>query len=164
LDKEFLALSVVFILLGLTGILLFSSILPPYYSLIPKMTPTNDGCYCIISSPEPGAAQSTSSIMLALGIMFFPMGLMKGGLPSFRKVSPAPTGPVTMPSGRVVSPLQILSGNYFVFGIIVLLIGIDAVLVPGYLVFKNEYYELAGVLLTAAGALSTLWGLRKKNA
>jgi hypothetical protein len=164
LDKEFLALSIVFILLGIVGILLFSSVLPPYYSLSPVMTPAGDGCYCLISSPEPGAAQSTSSILLALGFMFFPMGLMKGGLPTLGRAGAAPTGPVTLPSGRVVSPLKIGSGNYFALGIVLVLIGVDALLVPGYLVFKNQYYELAGIFLTAAGGIAALWGLRKPSA
>ncbi|MDE1852967.1 MAG: hypothetical protein KGI38_04365 [Thaumarchaeota archaeon] len=160
MDKEFLALSVVFILLGIVGIFLFSSFIPPYYSVFPIMTPAGDGCYCLISSPEPGAAQSTSSIILALGVLFFPMGLMKGGLPSFNRMPSAPK-PVQLPSGRVVTPIQIGSGGYFSFGLIVLLIGVDAVLVPGYLIFRNPYFELAGALLTAAGAISMLWGLRK---
>ena len=161
MDKEFVALSFVFILLGVAGILLFSSIMPPYYSLAPVPTPAGDGCYCLISSPEPGAAQSTSSIMLAIGVMFFPMGLMKGGLPSFRKAPPA--GPVKLPGGQVVSPLPIGSGSYFAFGIVILLIGVDALLVPGYLVFQNVYYELAGLMLTAAGVISVVWGLRKRG-
>lgn len=162
MDKEFVALSFVFLILGVVGILLFSSIVPPYYSLSPVMTPAGDGCYCIISSPEPGAAQSTSSILLALGVMFFPMGLMKGGLPSFRKAA-APAGPMKLPTGQVVSPLQIGSGSYFAFGLIVLLVGVDVLLVPGYLVFQNLYYELAGAMLTAAGVISVVWGLRKRR-
>ena len=158
MDREFLALSVVFMLLGITGVVLFSSL---FYngSIFPVMTPSGDACYCVISSPEPGAAQGTSSIILALGAMFFPMGLMKGGLPSFRKM-PSPAQ-VQLPSGRVVSPLQIASGKYFAFGLAVLLIGVDAVLVPGYVVYKNAYVELAGAMLTAAGAIAVAWGIRK---
>ncbi|MDE1858440.1 MAG: hypothetical protein KGI26_05190 [Thaumarchaeota archaeon] len=161
MDKEFVALSFVFLIIGVVGILLFSSIMPPYYSLSPVMTPAGDGCYCIISSPEPGAAQSTSSILLALGVMFFPMGLMKGGVPSFRKA--APTGPVKLPTGQVMSPVSIGSGGYFALGIVVLLVGIDVLLVPGYLVYQNLYYEAAGLMLTAAGAVATVWGLRKRG-
>jgi len=159
LDKEFLALSIAFMLLGLTGVVLFSSL---FYngSIFPVMTSSGDACYCVISSPEPSAAQGTSSIILALGVMFFPMGLMKGGLPSFRRL-PTTTAPVKLPSGRVVTPIQIGSGRYFAFGLLVLLIGADAVLVPGYLVYKNAYIELAGAMLTAAGAISMAWGLRK---
>jgi hypothetical protein len=41
---------------------------------------------------------------------------------------------------------------------------LDAVLVPGYLVFHNAYYVLAGALLAGAGAISMLWGLRKPKA
>jgi hypothetical protein len=160
LDDEFLALSVVFMFLGLAGILLFGSLFSTYHSIIPKMTPAGDGCYCLISSPEPGAAQGTASILLALGVMFFPMGLMKGGMPSFHR-APSGKAPLPSPGVPVVSPVPILSGNLFAFGLVVLLVGIDAVLVPGYLVYKNAYYELAGVLLTAAGALAMGWGVRK---
>jgi hypothetical protein len=161
LDKDFLALSVAFMILGLIGIVLFSSLFDPrYHSIFPVMTASGDSCYCMISSPEPEAAQGTSSILLALGVMFFPMGLMKGGLPSFRRVPGGPAA-MTLPSGRIVTPVAVLSGRFFAFGIIVLLIGVDAVLVPGYLVFRNQYFELAGALLTAAGAVAVLWGLRK---
>ena len=161
MDKEFLALSVAFMILGFVGILLFSSLFDPHYrSIFPVMTPSGDSCYCVISSPEPSAAQGTSSIILALGVMFFPMGLMKGGLPSFRRAPSAPA-PVNLPSGRVVTPVAVLSGKFFAFGLVVLLIGVDAVLVPGYLVYKNMYFELAGALLAAAGAVSMLWGLTK---
>ena len=163
MDKEFLALSVVFMLLGVTGIVLFGSLFTQYHSLFPVMTASGDSCYCMISSPEPQAAQGTSSIILALGVMFFPMGLMKGGLPSFRKMPTAPSQ-VQLPSGRVVSPVLLMSGRYFAFGLVVLLIGADAVLVPGYLVYKNLYIELAGALLSAAGAISMIWGLRKPKA
>lgn len=160
MDKEFLALSVVFMLLGVTGIVLFGSLFTQYHSIFPVMTASGDACYCVISSPEPGAAQGTSSIILALGVMFFPMGLMKGGLPSFKRMPTAPT-PVQLPSGRVITPVQLVSGRYFTFGLIVLLIGVDAVLVPGYLVYKNTYIELAGALLAAAGGVSMAWGLSK---
>ena len=159
MDKEFLALSVVFMLIGVTGIILFSSL---FYngSIFPVMTSSGDSCYCIISSPEPSAAQGTSSILLMLGVMFFPMGLMKGGLPSFGKAPGAPA-PGKLPSGRVVTPIQIGSGGSFVFGLALLLIGADAVLVPGFLVYKSIYIELAGAMLTAAGAISMAWGMRR---
>ncbi len=159
MDKGFLALSIVFMILGITGIVLFSSL---FYngSIFPQMTSSGDSCYCVISSPEPSAAQGTSSIILALGVMFFPMGLMKGGLPSFRR-GPAAPSQVQLPSGRVVSPVQITSGRYLAFGLLVLLVGIDALLLPGYLIYKNVYYELAGAMLTAAGAISVAWGIRK---
>ena len=156
-----LALSVVFILLGITGVVMFSSLFS-YGSIFPVMTPAGDGCYCIISSPEPSAAQGTSSIILAIGAMFFPMGLMKGGLPTFRK-APAPAQ-IKLPSGRVVSPLQGASGGYLALGLAVLLIGVDVVLVPGSLVYKNTYMELAGAMLVAAGAISMAWGIRKPKA
>ena len=163
MDKEFLALSVVFMLLGITGIVLFGSLFSQYHSFFPVMTSSGDSCYCLISSPEPAAAQGTSSIILALGVMFFPMGLMKGGLPSFRRMPTAPSQ-IQLPGGRVVTPIQIASGWSFAFGLIIMLIGIDAVLVPGYVVYRNPYFELAGALLTAAGVISMLWGIRKPRA
>ncbi len=161
MDKEFLAISFVFMLLGITGILMFGSLFTQYHSIFPVMTTSGDSCYCVISSPEPQAAQGTSSIILALGVMFFPMGLMKGGLPSFGRVPVTGQAPVKLPSGRVVTPVALLSGRYFAFGLVVLLIGADAVLVPGYLVYHNIYVEIAGAMLTAAGAISMAWGLRK---
>ena len=152
MDDEFLALSLVFILLGVAGIVLFNG----------PLTASGDSCYCIIPSPEPGAAQGTSSILLVLGVMFFPMGLMKGGLPSFKRG--APTSPtITTPSGKVLTPLQISSGSLFAFGLVVLLVGVDAVLVPGYLTYRNIYYEVGGILLTAAGVISMLWGIRSRK-
>jgi hypothetical protein len=150
LDSEFLALSLVFILLGVAGIVLFNG----------ALTPSGDSCYCIIPSPEPGAAQGTSSIFLALGLMFFPMGLMKGGLPSFRSPIVAPPA-LKQPTGRIVSPVQILSASYFALGVLLLIVGVDALLVPAYLIYKNVWYELAGILITAAGAIATGWGLRR---
>lgn len=137
-------------ILGLTGIILFTG----------PLTPSGDSCYCLIPSPEPAAGQGTSSIFLALGVAFFPMGLMKGGLPSFRR-SPGAAPQVVLPGGKVISPIQIQSGSFFAFGLILLLVGVDAILIPAYLVFKNPWYELAGVLLTAAGGLAMSWGLRK---
>ena len=162
MDKDFLALSVAFMLLGIVGIILFSSLFTQYQSIFPVMTPAGDSCYCMISSPEPEAAQGTSSILLALGVMFFPMGLMKGGLPSFRRM-PGALAPVKLPSGRVVTPVAVLSGRFFAFGLVLLLVGVDAVLVPGYLVYSNPYFVLAGALLAAAGAVSMFWGLRAKD-
>lgn len=148
MDSEFLALAIVFMLLGGAGIVLFNG----------PLTPTGDSCYCLIPSPEPGAAQGTSSIFLALGIMFFPMGLMKGGLPTWRK-NPPPAE-IRLPSGKVLVPPRLASGGLFTFGLVVLLLGADAVLIPGYLIFNNSYYVIAGALLMAAGGISVLWGLR----
>ena len=152
MDNEFLALSLVFIILGATGIVLFNG----------SLTPSGDSCYCIIPTPEPGAAQGTSSILLALGVMFFPMGLMKGGPPTFRRgAGLRPVAPAE--GGRPVSPVQILSGRFFLFGLIVLLIGVN-VLIPAFLVSDNLWFELAGVLLTAAGVIAAAGGLRKPKA
>lgn len=162
MDDEFLALSFIFMLLGLTGIILFSSI---FYngSITPVMTPAGDGCYCVISSPEPGAAQGTSSILLALGVLFLPMGLMKGGLPTFRKPHQPGQPGIGVPGVAPLPPAPaiVFSLGFFVFGVVLLLVGIDVVLVPGYVVLHNFWYTLAGALLTAAGAISVAWGLGK---
>jgi hypothetical protein len=149
LDSEFLALSLVFILVGVTGIVLFNG----------PMTPSGDSCYCLIPSPEPGAAQGTSSIILALGVLFFPMGLMKGGLPSFRKAAPA--GTVKPTAGQVYTPLPLSSGGLFAVGILLVLLGIDAVLVPGYLVFKSMPLIAGGVVMALVGLLAIYFGSKK---
>ena len=127
MDSEFLALSLFFILVGAAGIVLFYG----------PMNAAGDSCYCLIPSPEPGAAQGTSSIILALGILFFPMGLMKGGLPSFT-------------SGRLLAA-----------GIVLVVLGADAVVIPGYLVLKSVPITEAGVLVTALGFLGMYLGFRK---
>jgi len=151
LDSDFLALSVAFILIGVAGIILFNG----------PMTPTGDSCYCLIPSPEPGAAQGTSSIILAMGILFFPMGLMKGGLPSLRKAGPR--GPVPPAAGQVAAPVPIASSGIFALGIVLVLVGIDAVLVPGYLVFKSDPITAGGVLLTLVGLAAVYFGLKKPS-
>lgn len=150
MDSEFLALSLVFILVGITGIILFNG----------PMTPSGDSCYCIIPSPEPHAAQGTSSILVALGVLFFPMGLLKGGLPSFGKGGAAK---VTLPSGRVFTPLQISSGALFAFGILMVVAGVDALAVPGYLVMKNMVFVGAGAAVAVLGALAIYWGSRSSE-
>ena len=152
MDSEFLALSLVFILVGVTGIVLFNG----------PMTPAGDSCYCIIPSPEPGAAQGTSSIILALGVLFFPMGLMKGGLPSLRKA--APVTPVTSVAGQVYTPLPLSSGSVFAIGVVLVLLGIDAVLVPGYLVYKSAPLIAGGVAMALVGLLAIYFGSRKPSA
>ncbi len=149
MDTEFLALSFVFILIGVTGIVLFSG----------PMTPAGDSCYCPIPSPEPGAAQGTSSILLALGVLFFPMGLLKGGLPSFRRVPTAPLAPQT--AGKGYAPVPLNSGGLFALGILLVILGIDAVFVPGYLVFKSMPITAGGAALAIVGLLAIFFGSRK---
>ena len=87
---------------------------------------------------------------------------MKGGLPTFRR-GPLPQPGLGQEGAKIVTPTQILSVNMFVLGIILLLIGIDALLVPAYLIYKNTWYGFSGVLITLAGAISLAWGLRKPS-
>jgi hypothetical protein len=159
LDTEFLALSVVMMVMGGVGIVLFSSV---FYngSFTPVMTPPGDGCYCPISSPEPSAGQGTSSILLAVGVLFFPMGLMKGGMPSFGKGLVKGT-PVAGPGGKMVTPVQISSGGLLTFGIVLLLIGVDALLIPGFLVFRSAPIAIAGIVLAGIGFLVAFMGIGK---
>ncbi len=149
MDTEFLGLSLVFILIGAAGIVLFYG----------PMNSTGDSCYCLIPSPEPGAAQGTSSIILALGLLFFPMGLMKGGLPSLRR------GPAlqkqAVQQGAVAAPIPIMSGRLFGLGVVLTLLGVDAILVPGYLVVKSIPIAGAGAALAALGGALIYLGLRK---
>lgn len=152
MDSEFLALSLVFILLGSTGIILFYG----------PLTPAGDSCYCLIPSPEPGAAQGTSSIFLALGILFLPMGLLKGGPPVLRRTGPPAT--LQGPGGVTYTAPDITSGSLFTIGVVLLLIGIDALFVPGFIVLKSTPLEVGGIVLGALGAVSLLFGwLRPKQ-
>jgi len=150
LDSEFLGLALLFVLIGAAGIVLFYG----------PMNSAGDSCYCLIPSPEPGAAQGTSSIILALGILFFPMGLMKGGLPSFKR-TPGPAPPGQAPGVKVAPPVPMSSGSLFALGIILVVVGADAILVPGYLVLKSLSVTGAGAIVVAAGALAMYLGSRK---
>ena len=150
MDSEFLGLSLLFVVIGAAGIVLFYG----------PMNSAGDSCYCLIPSPEPGAAQGTSSIILALGILFFPMGLMKGGLPSLRR-GPGPVTPAPVTGMKATPSIPMSSGRLFAVGIILVVFGADALLIPGYLVLKSIPVTGAGVLLTALGALAVYSGSRK---
>jgi hypothetical protein len=146
LDSEFFALSLMFILIGSLGIVLFSG----------PMTPDGSSCYCLIPSPEPGAAQGTSSIILAMGVLFFPMGLLKGGPPSFRRGG-APQ-PIVLPGGKVYTPIHLASGWLFGLGVVLVVLAVDAVMVPGILVLKSVPVIGAGAGLAALGILAMYFG------
>jgi hypothetical protein len=151
LDSEYILLAFLLCVLGITGILLFNG---------PK-TPAGDGCYCIISSPEGGAMQGTSSILLIFGVMFIPIGVLKGGLPQRRKVAPAPR---TVASGRVFTPVSFSSGVLFGFGLLILFVALDFIVIPAYLVLQNMFLVGGGVALAAAGAYLAYRGARPRKA
>lgn len=151
MDTEFLALSLVFILIGVTGILLFNG----------PMTPAGDSCYCIIPSPEPGAAQGTASIILAFGILFLPIGILKGGF-SLRGRQAVAGRQVPQP-GRVYAPIQIRSGGLFSFGVLLVLVGMDALAIPGYLLLRSGAITALGALVTLLGALAIYYGTRPSS-
>lgn len=146
MDSEFLALSLVFVLIGAMGIVLFNG----------PMNATGDSCYCPIPSPEPGAAQGTSSIILALGVLFFPMGLLKGGPPVLRRGVPPQS--IVLPSGKAFTPIHMASGWLFGIGVVLMVIGVDAVLVPGYLVLKSVPVIGMGAAMVVLGALAMYFG------
>src|SRR5579872_3659217 len=103
LDSEYIILATVLTLIGVSGIVLFNG---------PK-TPAGDSCVCLIPSPESSAMQGTAGILLIFGVMFIPIGILKGGLPG-RRVGP-PVGE-TVGSGRTYSPEWISSGAQLVSG------------------------------------------------
>ncbi len=78
MDSEYILLAVVLTLIGVSGIILFNG----------GKTPAGDSCYCIIPSPENSAMQGTAGILLIFGVMFIPIGILKGGLPG-KRVGPA---------------------------------------------------------------------------
>lgn len=151
MDSEYIILAVALTLVGLSGIILFNG---------PK-TPSQDSCYCIIPSPEAGAMQGTSGILLIFGVMFIPIGILKGGIPG-RRVGP-PTS-VTVKSGRVYSPIWFSSGPLFALGLVLAFIGIDFVIVPSILVIANPGILAGGVVLTAFGVYLAYMGTKIKKA
>ena len=150
MDSEYIILAFVLTLIGFSGIILFNG---------PK-TPAGDSCVCIIPSPENNAMQGTAGILLIFGVMFIPIGILKGGLPGRR---PGPPVGETMGSGRTYSPVWLSSGGQLVFGIAMVVLGLDAVAVPGYLIFKSVPIIGGGVVLAALGAILFIRGSKARK-
>ena len=159
MDSEFLALALFFIIAGAAGVILFNG----------PLTSTKDSCVCLIPSPEPGAAQGTSSILLVFGILFLPIGLLKGGPPSFgRRPAPGPQPRQSAPqsieaSGAMVAAptgIPMRSGRLYALGILLILVGVDAITIPGFLLFHNFLISGAGVALVVLGLFTFISGVR----
>ncbi len=150
LDSEYIILAAVLTLIGVSGVVLFNG---------PK-TPAGDSCFCIIPSPEASAMQGTAGILLIFGVMFIPIGILKGGLPG-RRVGPPP--PQTVGSGRVFTPVWLNSGGQLAFGVALAVIGIDLLLAPGYLVFHNTVMVAGGGVLGLLGGLLAVRGGRTRS-
>ena len=150
MDSQYLILAFVLTLIGVSGIMLFNG----------GKTPAGDSCYCIIPSPENSAMQGTSGILLIFGVMFIPIGVLKGGLPGKRQGPPVGE---TVGSGRTFSPEWLSSGGQLVFGIALVVIGADAVAVPGYLVFKSVEIIGAGAAIAVVGAILAIRGARLRK-
>jgi len=151
LDSEYVILSVLLIALGVTGILLFNG---------PK-TPAGDSCFCIIPSPEAGAMQGTASILLIFGVMFIPIAILKGGAPSFGRGGPKAGAP-PVPTGRVFTPIPIVSGRLFGLGALLIFIGVDLAAVPGFFVLDSRVLLVVGVILAIIGGLLVYRGTQPK--
>ncbi len=151
MDSEYIILAFVLTLIGISGVILFNG----------AKTPAGDSCYCLIPSPEAGAMQGTAGILLIFGVMFIPIGVLKGGLPGRRQGPPVGE---TSGSGRTFSPEWLSSGGQLVFGIALVVIGLDAVAVPGYLVFNSVAVVGSGAAVAVLGAILAIRGsrLRKK--
>jgi hypothetical protein len=150
LDSEYIILAFVLTLIGVSGIVLFNG---------PK-TPAGDSCVCLIPSPESSAMQGTAGILLIFGVMFIPIGILKGGLPG-RRAGP-PMGE-TVGSGRTYSPVWISSGGQMVFGVALVVLGVDVLAVPGYLVFNSFPIIIGGGVLAALGGLLAFRGSRLRR-
>jgi len=148
LDSEFLTLAVVFLAIGVAGVVLFTG----------PLTPTKDSCYCLIPSPEPGAAQGTASILLILGVLFLPVGFLKGGAPSFRRRAVAT--PQSQPRTLAVESLPVRSGRLYGTGIALIIIGVDVAVLPGLLLFKSLLIGGAGAGIAILGVLALYLGAR----
>jgi len=159
LDSEFLTLAFFFILIGGAGVYLFNG----------PLTPAKDSCFCIIPTPEPGAAQGTSSILLAFGVLFLPIGLLKGGPPTFgRRAAPAsqptrsPEAGIAPAAATAAAPMGIpmRSGRLYALGVALIVFGVVAVTIPGFLYFNNFLIGGAGAGVVALGFLALFFGVR----
>jgi hypothetical protein len=158
LDSEFLTLAFFFLLIGGAGVYLFNG----------PLTPSKDSCVCIIPTPEPGAAQGTSSILLAFGVLFLPIGILKGGLPTFgRRAAPAAQparspegGPAPAAAAPTPTGIPMRSGRLYTVGIGLIVFGVIAVAIPGFLYFNNFLIGGAGAAVVALGFLTLYFGFR----
>jgi hypothetical protein len=151
LDSQYIILAFVLTLVGVAGIVLFNG---------PK-TSGLDSCYCLIPSPESSAMQGTAGILLIFGVMFIPIGILKGGLPGRRTGPPAGE---TVGSGRTYSPVWISSGGQLVFGVALMVLGVEVLTIPGVLVFNSWQIVVGGEVLAALGAVLALRGSRLRKA
>jgi hypothetical protein len=149
LDTQYMILAFVLMLIGLSGIILFNG-----------AQPVGGECNCLIPSPENSAMQGTAGILLIFGVMFIPIGVLKGGLPGRRQGPPVGE---TSGAGRTFSPEWLSSGGQLVFGIALVVLGVDAVAVPGYLVFKSVEVIGGGAVLAALGVLLAIRGSRVRK-
>ena len=160
MDSEFLTLAFFFLLVGGAGVYLFNG----------PLTPAKDSCVCIIPTPEPGAAQGTSSILLAFGVLFVPIGILKGGPPTFgRRGTPAsqPTRspgagppPAADAAAAVRTGIPMRSGRLYTLGVALIVFGMVAVTIPGFLYFNNFLIGGAGAVVAALGFLALFFGFR----
>jgi hypothetical protein len=150
LDSEYVILALVLTLVGLSGIVLFNG----------GKTPAGDSCYCVIPSPENSAMQGTSGILLIFGVMFIPIGILKGGLPGKRQGPPVGE---TSGAGRTYAPIWLSSGGQLAFGVALVILGLDAVSVPGYLVFDSPALIGGGVVVAILGAILAYRGSKVRN-
>ena len=98
--------------------------------------------------------------MLVLGLLFIPIGLLKGGPPSFGRRMPSGPQPVQMPAGKVYTPLGIKSGSLYTLGIAGIIIGVDFLVIPGFLL-NSTLVIGAGVAVAVLGAVATYLGSKK---
>ncbi len=159
MDSEFLTLAFFFLLIGGAGVYLFNG----------PLTPAKDSCVCIIPTPEPVAAQGTSSILLAFGILFLPIGLLKGGPPTFgRRAAPASQPTRSPEAGIAPAPataaarmgIPMRSGRLYALGVALIVFGVVAVTIPGFLYFNNFLIGGAGAGVVALGFLALFFGVR----
>src|SRR6267143_6617177 len=150
LDSEYIILAIALTFVGVAGMVLFNG----------ERTPAGDSCYCLIPSPEASAMQGTAGILLIFGVMFIPIGILKGGLPG-RRIGP-PVGE-TVGSGRTYSPIWISSGGQMVFGVALIVLGLDLLTVPGYLVFDSAPIVVSGEVLAWLGAILAIRGSRVRK-
>ncbi len=146
MDDEFVILAIVFLFIGVAGVLLFTG---------PK-TPAGDSCVCVIPSPEAGAMQGTSGILLIFGILFLPVGLLKGGPPSFRRRT-APAQHV----GKVFTPVPFESPSVYTAGVLAVFVSVFLV-IPAIFVLRSPILLLLGVVLAVVGSYLLYAGTRVK--
>jgi hypothetical protein len=147
LDSDYLTFAILFGVFGIVGVSATAAVSPNFLSI----------ATCNCSPPIQARIQELSLVVLAVGLVMAPIGILKRGAPM--SATSVPEGP--FPSGRTYTGPVVASGEFLALGIFLVVLGV-ATIAPSYLVLKNWILIGEGVDVVALGIYLVLRGGRPK--